>query len=196
MANRAVGRRRYRWTTVTCDGQPVKSSSGVPIQPDCAMDDIPTLDALFVCGSNPIPARIAAECLDWLRLLARQGTDIGGICTGSYWMAKAGLLNGYRCTLHWEYTNRLLTDCEDLIVSKRIYEIDRGRYTCSGGIAPVDLMIGLISLHTGKDLAAKVAELMVCERVRSAEDPQRIPLRQSVGTSQPDRKSTRLNSSH
>src|SRR3546814_3121479 len=78
MANLAGGRRRYRWTTVTCNGQPVKSSSGVPIQPDCAMDDIPTLDALFVCGSNPIPARIAAECLDWQRLLARQGTDIGG----------------------------------------------------------------------------------------------------------------------
>lgn len=186
MANLASDRKLFRWSTISLDGAPVQASNGVPIQPDHALDQAPAFDAVFVCGSNPIPPRIEPRCLSWLRHRARQGTVLGGICTGSYWLARAGLLNGYRCTLHWEDTERLLTDFPDIIVSKRIYEIDRDRYTCSGGIAPVDLMVAIIGLRTGShEIAAKVAELMVCERIRSTQDPQRIPLRQQLGTSQP-----------
>ncbi|HET8597276.1 MAG TPA: GlxA family transcriptional regulator [Castellaniella sp.] len=186
MANLTSDSRLFRWSTISLDGAPVVASNGIPVQPDASLDEAPALDAVFVCGSNPIPARIDPHCLNWLRRQARQGTPLGGICTGSYWLAQAGLLDGYRCTLHWEDTERLLTDFPDIIVSKRIYEIDRDRYTCSGGIAPVDLMVALISQQTGShDIAAKVSELMVCERIRSPRDPQRIPLRQQIGTSQP-----------
>ncbi|WP_198150019.1 GlxA family transcriptional regulator [Castellaniella caeni] len=186
MANLANGHPLFRWSTISLDGAPVRASNDVPIQPDHALDQTPALDALFVCGSNPIPSRIDSHCLNWLRHRARHGTVLGGICTGSYWLARAGLLNGYRCTLHWEDTERLLSDFPEIIVSKRIYEIDRDRYTCSGGIAPVDLMVALIGLRTGSnEIAAKVSELMVCERIRSTQDPQRIPLRQQLGTSQP-----------
>ncbi|MFC4299264.1 GlxA family transcriptional regulator [Castellaniella hirudinis] len=186
MANMAIDRPLFQWSTISLDGAPVQASNGVIIQADHALDQAPALDAIFVCGSNPIPPRIEPHCLNWLRLRARQGTVLGGICTGSYWLARAGLLNGYRCTLHWEDTERLLTDFPEIIVSKRIYEIDRDRYTCSGGIAPVDLMAALIDLRTGShETAARVSELMVCERIRSTQDPQRIPLRQQLGTSQP-----------
>ncbi|WP_417277032.1 GlxA family transcriptional regulator [Castellaniella sp.] len=186
MANLASDNRLFQWSTISLDGAPAQASNGIAIQPDYAMDGAPTFDTLFVCGSNPIPPRIEPRYLNWLRQLARQKTVLGGICTGSYWLARAGLLNGYRCTLHWEDTERLLTDFPDIIVSKHIYEIDRDRYTCSGGIAPVDLMVALISLRTGSnEIAAKVSELMVCERIRSTQDSQRIPLRQQLGTSQP-----------
>lgn len=186
MANLASDRKLFRWSTISLDGAPVQASNGVPVQADHALDEAPAFDTVFVCGSNPIPPRIEPRCLNWLRHRARQGTVLGGICTGSYWLARAGLLNGYRCTLHWEDTERLLTDFPEIIVSKRIYEIDRDRYTCSGGIAPVDLMVALIDLRTrSHEIAAKVAELMVCERIRSTQDPQRIPLRQQLGTSQP-----------
>ncbi len=177
---------RFRWITLSVDGHATVASSGVSIQPDFALDKAPALDAVFVCGSNPIPPRIEPRILDWLRSRARQNTALGGICTGSYWLARAGLLNGYRCTLHWEDTERLLAEFPDIIVSKRIYEIDRNRYTCSGGIAPVDLMVALIDqLAPSHDVAAKVSELMICERIRSTRDPQRVPLRQQIGTSQP-----------
>ncbi|MFT0531354.1 GlxA family transcriptional regulator [Castellaniella hirudinis] len=186
MANLASDSVLFHWSTISPDGGMVTSSNGVSIQPDWALDQAPPLDAVFVCGSNPIPARIPPYCLNWLRRQDHLGTALGGICTGSYWLARAGLLNGYRCTLHWEDTERLLTDFPDIIVSKHIYEIDRNRYTCSGGIAPVDMMIALINQQIGNlEIAAKVSELMICERIRSTQDPQRIPLRQQLGTSQP-----------
>lgn len=186
MANLATGSGPFRWTTLSLDGGPVMASNGICVHTDASLAHAPELGAVFVCGSNPIPPRIDPACLHWLRSRAHHGTPLGGICTGSYWLAKAGLLNGYRCTLHWEDTDRLLTDFPDIIVSKRIYEIDRDRYTCSGGIAPVDLMVALISQQTaGHEIAAKVSELMVCERIRSTRDPQRIPLRQQLGTGQP-----------
>lgn len=186
MANRAEHGTRYRWVTISADGQPVRSSNGVTVQPDCSMSNIPNLDALFICGSNPVPTLIEPGHIDWLKDLARQGTALGGICTGSYWLAKAGLLSGYRCTLHWEDAEQFLTGFRDIVVSTRIFEIDRDRYTCSGGIAPVDMMISLIGLQPeGKALVATVAELMICERIRTTSDVQRIPLRQRIGTSQP-----------
>ncbi len=186
MANMAHQGTRYRWITISADGGPTRASNGVMVQPDCSMANASQLDALFVCGSNPVPTRIEVWLLDWLRHLAQQGTALGGVCTGSYWLARAGLLNGYRCTVHWEDADRLLAGFRNIVVSTRIFEIDRDRYTCSGGIAPVDMMISLIGLQPGdKELAATVAELMVCDRVRSSDDAQRVPLRQRIGTSQP-----------
>ena len=186
MANTCGHGERYRWCTISADGQLLRSSNGVTVQPDYSMADTPQLEALFVCGSNPIPPRIERTHLVWLRNLARRGTALGGICTGSYWLAKAGLLDGYRCTLHWEDAARFLADFPKIAASTGLYEIDRDRYTCSGGIAPVHMMLNLIRLQPdGAELAAMAAELMVCERIRSTGDMQRVPLRQRIGTSQP-----------
>lgn len=186
MVNRCDHGLRYRWHTISVDGQLTRSSNGVAVQPDYSMADCPPLDALFVCGSNPIPPRIERAHLDWLRKMAQRGAALGGICTGSFWLAKAGLLDGYRCTLHWEDAGRFLADFPKIAASTRLYEIDRDRYTCSGGIAPVDMMLNLIRRQAdGDELAAMAAELMVCERIRSTDDRQRVPLRQRIGTSQP-----------
>ncbi|TAL87843.1 MAG: GlxA family transcriptional regulator [Rhodanobacter sp.] len=186
MVNRCDHGVRYHWHTISVDGQLTRSSNGVAVQPDFSMADTPQLDALFVCGSNPIPPRIERAHLHWLRDMAHRGTALGGICTGSFWLAKAGLLDGYRCTLHWEDASRFLADFPKIAVSTRLYEIDRDRYTCSGGIAPVDMMLNLIRRQAdGDELAAMAAELMVCERIRSTGDTQRVPLRQRIGTGQP-----------
>ncbi|MDO5102524.1 MAG: GlxA family transcriptional regulator [Lautropia sp.] len=189
MANLAAGEDRYRWGSISADGCPVRSSSGVVIQPDHAVEEKglgSAFDAIFVCGSNPVPARIDAGVLQWLKRMARAGVALGGLCTGSYWLAKAGLLDGYLCTLHWEDAERFLSDFQKTMVSSRIFEIDRDRYTCSGGVAPVDLMLSLMARErTGRALAASVAELMVCDRIRDANDVQRVPLRQNLGTGHP-----------
>ena len=189
LANRATGQQRYRWSTISLDGKTVRSSSGIEVRPDLSaatpgLHD--TLDALFVCGSNPVPARIEPEVLNWLRRLARQGVPLGGICTGSYWLARAGLLDGYLCTLHWEDAGAFLEDFRHVSVSSRLFEIDRDRYTCSGGVAPIDMMMSLMARdESGHALAASVAELMVCDRIRGHNDVQRVPLRMLLGTSQP-----------
>lgn len=189
MANRVSAAPRYQWTTISLDGKMVRASSGVEVQPEQSMHEAAlasSLDALFVCGANPVPVQIDAAVLQWLRALARHGVPLGGICTGSYWLARAGLLDGYHCTLHWEDADRFLADFHKVRVSSRVFEIDRDRYTCSGGVAPVDMMVSLIgSDDAGRALAASVAELMVCDRIRGSNDVQRVPLRLHVGTGRP-----------
>ncbi|MGF6872652.1 GlxA family transcriptional regulator, partial [Paraburkholderia sp. MM5477-R1] len=89
--------------------------------------------------------------------------------------------NGYRCTIHWEDQDVLMGQFPKLIVSNRLYEVDRDRYTCSGGVAPLDLMVHLLGMPPGsRSLAARVLELLVAER-RSHEQQQRTSLRQYMG---------------
>ena len=110
---------------------------------------------------------------------------LGAICTGAYALARAGLLGGYRCTIHWENLASLREEFPDVTVTSELFEIDRDRYTCSGGIAPLDMMLNLIRSEHGSPLAVAISEEFICERIRGRNDRQRIPLKHHLGTSQP-----------
>jgi transcriptional regulator GlxA family with amidase domain len=181
IANMIVGRRVYDYQLIATHSEYAQSSDGIKVLPDATIADPASFDAVFVVGPNPIPRKGIGAVLDWLRLHARSGTALGGLDTGSYFLARAGLLNGYRCTIHWEDQDVLLGQFPKLIVSNRLYEVDRDRYTCSGGVAPLDLMVHLLGMPPGShSLAARVLELLVAER-RSHEQRQRTSLRQYIG---------------
>jgi transcriptional regulator GlxA family with amidase domain len=181
IANMVVGRRVYHYKLIAAEGLEVRSSDGVRLLADGTLLDGETFDAVFVVGPNPIPRKGISAVLNWLRLQARKGVAIGGLDTGSYFLARAGLLNGYRCTIHWEDRDVLVEQFPKVTVSNRLYEVDRDRYTCSGGIAPLDMMIHLLGLPPGSaDLSGRVLELLVADR-RSHEQRQRTSLRQYVG---------------
>ena len=128
---------------------------------------------------------IDPRILPWLRKLANRRTVLGALCTGSYVLAEAKLLRGYRCTIHWENFAGIRERHPDLVISQELFEIDRDRYTCAGGVAPMDMMLHLIRRHHGSDLATAVSEQFICDRIRDNHDRQRIPLRHRIGTSQP-----------
>ena len=88
-------------------------------------------------------------------------------------MARAGLLNGYRCTIHWENRSAFKEDFPELACTNKIYEIDRERLTCSGGTAAMDLMLHLIADRHGRALARSVANQFHHERIRDENDDQR-----------------------
>lgn len=181
VANMVVGRRVYDYQLIAARGDVVQSSDGIRVVPDVVLTDSDTFDAVFVVGPNPIPRKGIGTVIDWLRRQAGNGAALGGLDTGSYFLARAGLLNGYRCTIHWEDQDILMEQFPKLTVSNRLYEVDRNRYTCSGGVAPLDLMVHLLAMPPGSPaLAARVLELLVAER-RSREYRQRTSLRQYIG---------------
>ncbi|RDU95227.1 GlxA family transcriptional regulator [Trinickia dinghuensis] len=182
IANMVVGRRVYDYSVIGLTNDAVRSSDGIQVLPDTSIAETSKYDAILVVGPNPIPRRGIGTILDWLRLQARRGIALGGIDTGSYFLARSGLLNGYRCTIHWEDQDVLVEQFPKLTVSNRLYEVDRDRYTCSGGIAPLDLMVHLLGTSPGSHtLAARVLELLIAER-RSHEQQQPTSLRQYIGT--------------
>ena len=177
LANMALGRRVFDYVTLGVSADAVPSSDGIRVLPDQAMGDSSRFDTVFVIGPNPIPKQGYAEITRWLRRLAAQGIVLGGIDTGCYVLAKAGLLKGYRCTIHWEDRDTLLAEFPDLMVSNRLFEIDRDRYTCSGGVSPLDLMTFVLRRPPGnRELAQQVSDLLVAYQ-RSPDETQSLPLR-------------------
>jgi len=185
LANRVSGVELYSWETITPNDDVVTASNGLEIKPDRKRDEVQQYEALFVCGGTRIRDAWSESIGKWLRLQDRKGMILGSLCAGTYILAKAGLLDEYRCTIHWENLASTREEFPQLQLTDDIYEIDKNRYTCAGGTTAIDMMHHLVSMHHGRQLAAAISESFLVDHVRGMTDRQRIPLRQQIGTSQP-----------
>ena len=181
MANRLSERELYRWTCLTLDGEPVPSSDGLRIVPDGDVGSLGRVDILFISGGYHVERHCSRELLDALRDFAKRGVPLGALCTGTHFLAAAGLLDGYRCAIHWENLSSLREQFPRVQVSSRLFEVDRNRYTCSGGISSIDLMLNLIHAAHGQRLARDISEQFILDRVRTENDMQRTPLHYQLG---------------
>ncbi len=184
MANRISGQDFYSWRTIGETGEDVIASDGLSVNAEYSIDDpdvFSDLDVIIVCGGRRVDQSTTEPVLRWLKKANKQGIALGSICTGSYVLARAGLLDGYRCSVHWENMASLTDTFPKVAVSRSVYTIDRNRYTCSGGTAPVDMMLFLVRCQLGSVVSAGVAEQFVYERVRKSSDHQRVPLRHTIG---------------
>ena len=180
-ANRLLGREAFRWDLCSLDGAPVIASNGMPFSArpvDQALEDC---HALFVCGGVRVNPRHERPYLGALRRAAYRGRAIGALSTASYLLARAGLLDGYRCTIHWENRAAFEEDFPHLTITGTLYEIDRNRLTCSGGTAAMDLMLHIIADRHGMDLARGVANQFHHERIRDAHEDQQGGRLQQIG---------------
>ena len=99
---------------------------------------------------------------------------MGGVDTGAFALAEAGLLNGYQATLHWESISTFCERYTDVAVREQLFVVDRDRITCAGGNATLDLMLAQITRHSGQGLAQIVANAFVLQRTRQDKEPQRL----------------------
>jgi len=185
LANMVTGKPDYAAVTVTVDGEAVIASNGVRTLPDYGIEGLPAMRAIFVCGANPIRYPAERRLRKWLQSRAARGVVLGGIDTGADLLARADLLDGYRCTIHWQDMPAFVDRYPGAIASQQVFEIDRERYTCSGGTASMDMMLRFIADHPdGPEVAGAVADLLVHERIRDVRDRQRVPLWQRLGPGQ------------
>jgi transcriptional regulator GlxA family with amidase domain len=185
MANQLAGRELYRWYTLSIDGQPVKASDGLQVIPDVGVSKPLSLDMVIVCGGIGPSRSVQREHITWLQSQARLSRHLGAICTGSWALAKAGLLDGYEASVHWECLAAMQEAFPRVVLTPRLFTIDRDRVSSSGGTAPLDMMLTLIGRHHGRELAAGISEMFICDRVREESDHQRVPLKHVLGTTQP-----------
>ena len=185
MANRATQKTLYKWTIYTQDGEPVKASNGLQVAPNASVDKASEISKFFVCGGVDIADCWTKSLQFTLRKIASRNITLGALCTGSYLLARAGLLDGYKCTIHWENIASMREDFPKALFSDDLFQIDRDRITCAGGQSSLDMMLKVISNKHGTRLAAQISEQFMCERIRSTEDRQRIPLQLHLGANQP-----------
>ena len=186
LANRMAGKRLYQWRLLSLDGGPVQASSGVSVMVDAGIDlENDNETVVVLCAGLRAPNFEDQTLHAWLRRAARRGAEVGALCTGAEVLAAAGLLDGYRCTLHWENIGAFKERYPAIDVSAELFEVDRRRFTCAGGTAAVDLILHAIAHQHGPELAAQISEQFILDRIRDPEDPQRIPLRARLGVTHP-----------
>lgn len=183
-ANILAGQDLYAWRHFAL-GEQVEASSGMRLDADGRVGDDAALDTLLVCaGGNPAGFRHRGT-LQWLRRMAHRRIRLGGVSGGPFVLAKAGLLDGYRCTIHWEHVPAFQETYPHLDMTRRLYEIDRDRLTCAGGIAALDMMHAVIAQDHGQPLADAVAEWFLQTHVRGGGGAQRRTLQERFGATSP-----------
>lgn len=182
-ANVLAGRTLYRWVHVSIDGEPVRASNGATIIADGKVGDPIDCDTLFVFAAGDPSAFDDAATFGWLRRLARSEVRIAGVSGGPFLLARAGLLDGYRATIHWEHQAAFVEAFPTLSLEPVLYVIDRRRMTCAGGTAGLDFAVYLVKRDHGASLAAQVSDWFIRTDPRSADREQRLGLRERYGVS-------------
>ncbi len=184
-ANTLAGRTLYLWHHLSIDGATVTASNGIAVPPDLDLDAAGDLDVLLVCaGGNPALFD-HRPTFARLRALAAAGVVVGGMSGGAWVLARAGLLAGRRCTIHWEHIPPLLEEFPDLALERTLWVFDRDRITCAGGLAAFDMTVEMIARQHGTALATRVGEWYLHGRSRSADDEQRKSLQERHATANP-----------
>lgn len=185
MANRCAGIPVYRWSLYGLDEAVLPASNGLTLGPMRLLGDGPSPDLLFVCGGVDIRATVNRRLLTALRRVARGGTPLGALCTGTFVLAAAGLLNGYRCAVHWEDIAAMRTEFPDVELASELFVLDRNRLTCTGGTGPLDMMLYLIEARFGRLVAEHVKATFILDRIRSGSERQPLTKDDRVDPAQP-----------
>lgn len=175
-ANVLSGETLYDVTAVQIDAVAAQSSSQDILPTQIPYKDTAQFDLVLLIGAGNALEYKNAHLANWLRSLSRQGVQIGGVSAGPVFLARHGLLDGRRMTVHWEHSDYLKEIVPDSIVEPSLYVIDRDRMTCGGGTAPIDLMLALISNHHGQRLAQLVGDWFLHTSIRPSAGPQRASL--------------------
>ena len=180
-ANTLAGKALYEWAIIGCDEGPIRASNGIVVMPDFAARKAPPADDIVVCSGGDADRLEAAEPLSWIRKSLRKGGNVGSVADGAFYLGRAGLLDGFSCTLHWQSQPAFVEAFPHLKLERAIYVIDRTRFTSAGGIGAFDMMLDLIARQHGDDLARGVAEWFVHDRIRASSDRERLHLRLRTG---------------
>ena len=155
-----------RWEILGRPGHPVTSSCGVEVLATATPQDPAAYDHIVVVGGllhggQKVPAGTEA----FLREAAGCGVKLIGLCTGSFVLARAGLLDGHVACVSWFHREEFEAEFPDSrAVSNQMFVVDRDRMTCAGGTSVVHLAAFLIERHIGRASAMKALRIMIEEQ--------------------------------
>jgi transcriptional regulator GlxA family with amidase domain len=155
-----------RWAILDAVGGPVTSSCGASVSPTAALESPQDFDYLVVVGGllhggQRVPPRFTA----YLKEAAAAGVKLIGLCTGSFILARAGLLEGYLTCVSWFHREEFAAEfpaCR--ILSNQMFVADRDRLTCAGGTSVVHLAAHIIERTIDRASAVKALRIMIEEQ--------------------------------
>ncbi|MEM0923385.1 MAG: GlxA family transcriptional regulator [Pseudomonadota bacterium] len=185
VANRMIRREIYAWRVVSDGGAAVACSNGTAVEANAGLEDLPRDASIVVCSGLELDRAATKPVLTWLRKQSRRGVSIGAVCTGADLLARAGLLDGKRCAIHWENHAAFIETYPEIEISNLIYCVEDGIFTCAGGTASTDMMLHLIAQEQGSDLGSLIADALIHPNVRSETNEQRLSVPARIGVRHP-----------
>ena len=162
-ANRFSGKDSYRWNLVSDNDAAVADGNGLELPARCKLDAAEETDLAFMVAGFDASRIRQPRLLAWLSRQARAGGKIGGISNGAFLLAEAGLLNHYQATTHWEDFESFCLLFPEIRARYQRFVIDRGRITCAGGTATLDLFIELARQDLGNEIALRISRQMLLQ---------------------------------
>ncbi|MFC6687495.1 GlxA family transcriptional regulator [Jhaorihella thermophila] len=185
IANRMADRPLYSWILIGEGGGEANCSAGTAFRLDDDLIETQRDDVILVCGGIDIQKATTKKLLGWLRREARKGVTIGGLCTAAWALARAGLLDGRRATIHWENADSFAEEFDEVELTKSVFVIDGNRMTTAGGTSSIDLMLKIIADDHGEELANAVADQQIYSSIRTDQDTQRLSVPTRIGVRHP-----------
>jgi transcriptional regulator GlxA family with amidase domain len=185
IANRMSGLELYQWVVTGDTEDTVTCSAGARFHVDFPLAELNREDIVILCGGMDVQSATTKRILNWIRREARRGLKVGGLCTAAYTLAKAGLLDGKRATIHWENHDSFIEEFEDVQLTKSVFVVDGNRMTTAGGTSSIDLMLKLIADDHGEKLANAVADQLIYSSIRTDQDTQRLSVPTRIGVRHP-----------
>ncbi len=185
IANRMSGKDLYSWMLIGEGGVSVTCSNGSEFKLQADLTELNRNDTVMICGGIDVQSATTKKVLNWMRREARRGVIMGGLCTAAYSLARAGLLNGKKATIHWENQDSFAEEFEDVTLTKSVFVVDGNRITTAGGTASIDLMLKIIADDHGEDLANAVADQLIYSSIRTDQDTQRLSIPTRIGVRHP-----------
>ena len=185
IANRMSGKTLYEWTFIGENEGVVSCSAGTQFKLDNSLIELHRDDTVLLCGGTSIQESTTKKLIGWLRREARRGLTIGGLCTAAYPMAKAGLLDEKKATIHWENQDSFAEEFSEVELTKTVFVCDGNRYTTAGGTSSIDLLLKIIADEHGEELANAVADQMIYSSIRTDQDTQRLSVPTRIGVRHP-----------
>jgi len=185
VANRLSKKKLYHWDLYSLDGKPVTSSNSMTSHVNGSIDDIKNVDLLVVVSSFNPQANVSKSLLNTIKKISLAGTILSGVDTGAYILARAGLLDDYKATIHWEDLANFRQIFPQIDVLTDRYVIDRKRLTAAGAAASMDMVLELISQDHGGQLARQIAEQFIYSPSLQLDKEQRLPVAQRLQTNHP-----------
>lgn len=166
-----------RWTVMAEADAPIRSSCGVAVVPGSGFVDPASFDYIVVVGgilhNNPTNQ---TTLYGYLRRAAAAGVSLIGICTGSFILCRAGLMDGRQVCVSWLHYQDFRNEFPDHeVIGDRFFTIDGDRITCAGGAGAADLAAALVERHLGSRLAQKPHQVLLLTTMRGREAVQPHP---------------------
>ncbi|MEM6310388.1 MAG: GlxA family transcriptional regulator [Pseudomonadota bacterium] len=185
IANRASDGDTYTWCLIGEGGETMASSTGTSFALDHDLIELTRDDVLIVCGGLEIQEATTKRIISWLRREARKGIPIAGLCTAAHTLAKAGLLDGKKATIHWENQDSFAEEFDEVELTKSVFVVDGNRMTTAGGTSSIDLLLKIIATDLGEEVANSVADQQIHSSIRTDQDTQRLSVATRIGVRHP-----------